>query len=152
MHSCLLCYHPCTSSSNGSRHFASRHFWSSLCQCGRMFLSRKPSAIPTSFSSMTQPLASPSYLLTDQDILQSQVKTTGTTETTFKVGELTSSYKLFDMGGQRSKRKKWTRVWYVCPSVLQLGPYDGSLSRIVCRMHWPCLTQCAIPGGFSRLL
>ena len=93
-------------------------------------------------------MASPSYLPTDQDILQSRVKTTGITETTFKVGELT--YKLFD--GQRSKWKKWTRVWYACPSVLQLGPYDGSLSRIVCRMHWPCLTQCAIPGGSSRFL
>ena len=47
----------------------------------------------------------PSYLPTDQDILRSRVKTTGITETTFKVGELT--YKLFDGGGQRSERKKW---------------------------------------------
>jgi len=50
-------------------------------------------------------MASPSYLPTDQDILRSRVKTTGITETTFKVGELT--YKLFDVGGQRSERKKW---------------------------------------------
>jgi len=50
-------------------------------------------------------MSSPSYLPTDRDILWSRVKTTGITETTFKVGELT--YKLFDVGGQRSERKKW---------------------------------------------
>ena len=55
------------------------------------------------FSAMDR-MASPSYLPTDQDILRSRVKTTGITETTFKVGELT--YKLFDVGGQRSERKK----------------------------------------------
>jgi guanine nucleotide-binding protein G(i) subunit alpha len=47
----------------------------------------------------------PPYLPTDQDILHSRVKITGITETTFKVGEL--SYKLFDVGGQRSEQKKW---------------------------------------------
>jgi guanine nucleotide-binding protein G(i) subunit alpha len=46
----------------------------------------------------------PSYLPTDQDILRSRIKTTGIT-TMFKVGELT--YKLFDVGGQQSERKKW---------------------------------------------
>ncbi|KAG6835009.1 hypothetical protein H0H93_005652 [Arthromyces matolae] len=50
-------------------------------------------------------MSAPNYLPTDQDILRSRVKTTGITETTFKVGELT--YKLFDVGGQRSERKKW---------------------------------------------
>jgi guanine nucleotide-binding protein G(i) subunit alpha len=49
-------------------------------------------------------MASPSYLPTDQDILQSQLKTTGITETTFKVGELT--YKLCDVDDQRSEQKK----------------------------------------------
>ena len=49
-------------------------------------------------------MASAGYLPTDQDILRSCVKTTGITETTFKVGDLT--YKLFDVGGQRSERKK----------------------------------------------
>ncbi|KAF7314520.1 G-protein alpha subunit [Mycena kentingensis (nom. inval.)] len=39
-------------------------------------------------------MAAPEYLPTDQDILRSRVKTTGITETTFKVGEL--MYKLFD--------------------------------------------------------
>jgi guanine nucleotide-binding protein G(i) subunit alpha len=45
------------------------------------------------------------YLPTDQDVLRSRVKTTGITETTFLIGELT--YRMFDVGGQRSERKKW---------------------------------------------
>ncbi|KAJ3385764.1 guanine nucleotide-binding protein subunit alpha [Lobulomyces angularis] len=50
-------------------------------------------------------ISQPNYLPTDQDVLRSRVKTTGITETTFHIGELT--YKLFDVGGQRSERKKW---------------------------------------------
>jgi hypothetical protein len=36
--------------------------------------------------------------------LRARVKTTGISETTFVIGDLT--YKLFDVGGQRSERKK----------------------------------------------
>jgi len=45
------------------------------------------------------------YLPTDMDILRCRVKTTGITETTFHIGDLI--YKLVDVGGQRSERKKW---------------------------------------------
>ena len=50
-------------------------------------------------------IASANFSPTDQDILRSRVKTTGITETNFRIGEL--NYKLFDVGGQRSERKKW---------------------------------------------
>jgi len=50
-------------------------------------------------------IGEPDYLPTDQDVLRSRVKTTGITETTFHIGELT--YRLYDVGGQRSERKKW---------------------------------------------
>jgi guanine nucleotide-binding protein subunit alpha len=50
-------------------------------------------------------IAQRDYLPTDQDVLRSRVKTTGITETTFIIGELT--YRMFDVGGQRSERKKW---------------------------------------------
>ncbi|KAI9348452.1 guanine nucleotide binding protein, alpha subunit [Zopfochytrium polystomum] len=50
-------------------------------------------------------IGAPDFLPTDQDVLRSRVKTTGITETTFHIGEL--SYRLFDVGGQRSERKKW---------------------------------------------
>jgi len=45
------------------------------------------------------------YNPTDQDVLRSRVKTTGITETAFHIGDLT--YRMFDVGGQRSERKKW---------------------------------------------
>jgi len=50
-------------------------------------------------------ISAPDYLPTDQDVLRSRVKTTGITESNFHIGDLT--YRMFDVGGQRSERKKW---------------------------------------------
>ncbi|CAJ0647956.1 6673_t:CDS:2 [Entrophospora sp. SA101] len=50
-------------------------------------------------------ISQPDYLPDDQDVLRSRVKTTGITETSFLINELT--YRMFDVGGQRSERKKW---------------------------------------------
>ena len=50
-------------------------------------------------------IAAPDYMPNDQDVLRSRVKTTGITETTFIIQDLT--YRMFDVGGQRSERKKW---------------------------------------------
>jgi guanine nucleotide-binding protein subunit alpha len=50
-------------------------------------------------------IGDPEFMPTDQDVLRSRVKTTGITETTFHIGELI--YRLLDVGGQRSERKKW---------------------------------------------
>lgn len=49
-------------------------------------------------------IAATNFTPTDQDILRARVKTTGISETSFVIGDLT--YKLFDVGGQRSERKK----------------------------------------------
>ncbi|KAK0462408.1 heterotrimeric G-protein alpha subunit, GPA1-like protein [Desarmillaria tabescens] len=73
-------------------------------------------------------MAGPGYMPTDQDILRSRVKTTGITETTFKVGELT--YKLFDVGGQRSERKKWIHCFENVTALVflvSLSEYDQML-------------------------
>ncbi|KAG8933848.1 guanine nucleotide-binding protein subunit alpha [Tulasnella sp. 418] len=73
-------------------------------------------------------IAAPGYMPTDQDILRSRVKTTGITETTFKVGELT--YKLFDVGGQRSERKKWIHCFENVTALVflvSLSEYDQML-------------------------
>ncbi|GBE80515.1 Guanine nucleotide-binding protein subunit alpha [Sparassis crispa] len=73
-------------------------------------------------------MAAPGYLPTDQDILRSRVKTTCITETTFKVGELT--YKLFDVGGQRSERKKWIHCFENVTALVflvSLSEYDQML-------------------------
>ncbi|KAG8685516.1 guanine nucleotide-binding protein subunit alpha [Ceratobasidium sp. 428] len=73
-------------------------------------------------------MASATYLPTDQDILRSRVKTTGITETNFRVGELT--YKLFDVGGQRSERKKWIHCFENVTALVflvSLSEYDQML-------------------------
>jgi len=73
-------------------------------------------------------MSGPGYMPTDQDILRSRVKTTGITETTFKVGELT--YKLFDVGGQRSERKKWIHCFENVTALVflvSLSEYDQML-------------------------
>ncbi len=50
-------------------------------------------------------LSSETYLPSDEDILRCRVTTTGITETNFTIGTMT--YKMVDIGGQRSERKKW---------------------------------------------
>jgi guanine nucleotide-binding protein G(i) subunit alpha len=73
-------------------------------------------------------MAQATYMPNDQDILRSRVKTTGITETTFKVGELT--YKLFDVGGQRSERKKWIHCFENVTALVflvSLSEYDQML-------------------------
>jgi guanine nucleotide-binding protein G(i) subunit alpha len=81
-------------------------------------------------------MSQPTYQPTDQDILRSRVKTTGITETTFQVGELT--YKLFDVGGQRSERKKWIHCFENVTALVflvSLSEYDQMLyedESVVC--------------------
>ncbi|BFZ61571.1 guanine nucleotide-binding protein subunit alpha [Saitoella coloradoensis] len=73
-------------------------------------------------------IAQPDYLPNDQDVLRSRVKTTGITETTFIIGELT--YRMFDVGGQRSERKKWIHCFENVTTILFLvaiSEYDQLL-------------------------
>ena len=72
----------------------------------------------------------PSYLPTEQDVLQSRVRTTGIVETSFKSGIVT--YQLFDVGGQRSERRKWLHCFDDVNAVLfvvALSGYDMTLSE-----------------------
>ncbi|XP_070601221.1 guanine nucleotide-binding protein G(t) subunit alpha-2 isoform X1 [Erythrolamprus reginae] len=50
-------------------------------------------------------ITAPNYLPNEQDVLRSRVKTTGIIETKFSVKDL--NFRMFDVGGQRSERKKW---------------------------------------------
>lgn len=63
------------------------------------------STYPKSFLDQVDRLFMAGYTPTDEDIIRSRVKTTGIAETIFKDGALT--YRMFDVGGQRSERKKW---------------------------------------------
>ncbi|ORX98903.1 heterotrimeric G-protein alpha subunit [Basidiobolus meristosporus CBS 931.73] len=73
-------------------------------------------------------IASPDYIPTDQDVLRSRVKTTGITETIFHVGDLT--YRMLDVGGQRSERKKWIHCFEnvtVIVFMVAISEYDQTL-------------------------
>ncbi|KAK6441684.1 hypothetical protein LTR95_002075 [Oleoguttula sp. CCFEE 5521] len=63
------------------------------------------------------------YLPTDQDILRARLRTTGISETRFDTGNLT--YLMFDVGGQRSERKKWIHVFDNVQVVLFLVAISG---------------------------
>lgn len=49
--------------------------------------------------------AQKNYKSTDQDILNGRIKTTGITETVFNIKD--TNFRMFDVGGQRSERRKW---------------------------------------------
>ncbi|CAB4397387.1 unnamed protein product [Rhizophagus irregularis] len=63
------------------------------------------------------------YIPTDQDILRCRMKTTGIVETLFHLGPLT--YRMFDVGGQRSERKKWIHCFEDVTAVLFLVAISG---------------------------
>ena len=63
------------------------------------------------------------FLPTDQDILRTRLRTTGISETIFELGNLT--YKMVDVGGQRSERKKWIHVFDNVQVVLFLVAISG---------------------------
>jgi len=73
-------------------------------------------------------IGTPDYVPSDQDILRSRVKTTGLTEERFQVGEL--EYVVFDVGGQRSERKKWIHCFEnvnVLIFLVAISEYDQTL-------------------------
>jgi guanine nucleotide-binding protein G(i) subunit alpha len=73
-------------------------------------------------------VSAPGYLPDDQDVLRSRVKTTGIVETTFHIGDLV--YRLYDVGGQRSERKKWIHCFENVTAIVflaSLSEYDQVL-------------------------
>ncbi|ORX93110.1 guanine nucleotide-binding protein alpha subunit [Basidiobolus meristosporus CBS 931.73] len=73
-------------------------------------------------------IGQPDYIPNDQDILRSRVKTTGITETSFVVGSVI--YRLLDVGGQRSERKKWIHCFEDVMAIIfmvAVSEYDQSL-------------------------
>ncbi|KAI9754944.1 MAG: G-Protein alpha subunit [Chaenotheca gracillima] len=63
------------------------------------------------------------YIPNDQDVLRSRLRTTGITETIFELGTLT--YRMFDVGGQRSERKKWIHCFENVNCLLFLVAVSG---------------------------
>lgn len=63
------------------------------------------------------------YVPNDQDLLRSRLRTTGITESVFDLGQLT--YRMFDVGGQRSERKKWIHCFENVHCLLFLVAISG---------------------------
>jgi guanine nucleotide-binding protein subunit alpha len=57
------------------------------------------------FFSRISKVLEPDYVPDENDVLRARTKTTGISETRFNMGQL--SIHMFDVGGQRSERKKW---------------------------------------------
>lgn len=109
------------------------------------------------------------FVPSDQDVLRSRLRTTGITETIFDLGALT--YRMFDVGGQRSERKKWIHCFENVNCLLFLvaiSGYDQCLvedkdgvcrfdrsmrvsmltsDRIRCKKHWCYGNQSQIRNG-----
>uniref|UniRef100_A0A674A819 Guanine nucleotide binding protein (G protein), alpha transducing activity polypeptide 1 n=1 Tax=Salmo trutta TaxID=8032 RepID=A0A674A819_SALTR len=83
-------------------------------------------------------LVQPGYIPTEQDMLRSRVKTTGIIETQFGLKDL--NFRMFDVGGQRSERKKWIHCFEGVTCIIfiaALSAYDMVLVEDdeVNRMH-----------------
>lgn len=75
-------------------------------------------------------LGSPDYIPTEQDVLRTRVKTTGIVETHFTFKDL--HFKMFDVGGQRSERKKWIHCFEGVTAIIfcvALSAYDLVLAE-----------------------
>ncbi|KNE63824.1 hypothetical protein AMAG_08894 [Allomyces macrogynus ATCC 38327] len=73
-------------------------------------------------------ITQPGYVPTDQDILRSRIKTTGIVETAFNIDNMV--YRMFDVGGQRSERKKWIHCFENVTAIVymaSLSEYDQKL-------------------------
>lgn len=80
-------------------------------------------ANPRSFCDDIERFWDKAYVPTDQDLLRSRLRTTGITETVFDLGQLT--YRMFDVGGQRSERKKWIHCFENVNCLLFLVAISG---------------------------
>ncbi|XP_072401826.1 guanine nucleotide-binding protein G(i) subunit alpha [Diabrotica undecimpunctata] len=75
-------------------------------------------------------ISNPTYVPSQQDVLRTRVKTTGIVETNFLFKGL--HFKMFDVGGQRSERKKWIHCFEGVTAIIfcvALSGYDLVLAE-----------------------
>ncbi|BHF79068.1 Guanine nucleotide binding protein (G protein), alpha [Sparganum proliferum] len=73
-------------------------------------------------------IGAPNYRPTEQDILRTRVKTTGIVEFRFQLRDL--NFRIFDVGGQRSERKKWIHCFEDVTAIIfcvAMSEYDQVL-------------------------
>ena len=97
----------------------------------RLSLYIVPKKLPFPFFSFLDDLdrlGAKDYQPTEQDILRTRVKTTGIVEVHFSFKNL--NFKLFDVGGQRSERKKWIHCFEDVTAIIfcvAMSEYDQVL-------------------------
>ena len=70
------------------------------------------------------------YVPTEQDVLRARVPTTGIVEYTFLIENIT--FRMVDVGGQRSERRKWIHCFENVTSIMflaALSEYDQVLAE-----------------------
>jgi len=75
-------------------------------------------------------ISKPDYVPNTDDVLRTRVKTTGIVEIKFKFKDL--NFNMFDVGGQRSERKKWIHCFEGVTSIIfcvALSAYDLVLAE-----------------------
>jgi guanine nucleotide-binding protein subunit alpha len=87
-------------------------------------------------------LFKPSYLPTNQDILRTRLRTTGICESLFNLGNYT--YRMVDVGGQRSERKKWIHAFDNVQAVLFVAAISGYDQVLVEDRHGVCSITVSI--------
>lgn len=65
----------------------------------------------------------PGWIPNDQDMLHARLRTTGITETFFEMGHLI--FRMMDVGGQRSERKKWIHCFEGVQCLLFMAALSG---------------------------
>eukprot|EP01101_Sappina_pedata_P012526 TRINITY_DN863_c0_g1_i1.p1 TRINITY_DN863_c0_g1~~TRINITY_DN863_c0_g1_i1.p1 ORF type:complete len:369 (+),score=162.47 TRINITY_DN863_c0_g1_i1:38-1108(+) len=79
------------------------------------------------FNDVTR-ISKPDYIPTDQDILRARSRTTGAAEIQFASQQV--NFRMVDVGGQRSERRKWMHCFEGVTSLLyfaSIGEYDLAL-------------------------
>ncbi len=75
-------------------------------------------------------IAAPNYVPTEDDVLRIRVKTTGIQEITFSTNDV--NFRMVDVGGQRSERKKWIHCFQDVTAVIfcvAMSEYDLKVKR-----------------------
>ncbi|KAK0418594.1 hypothetical protein QR680_013659 [Steinernema hermaphroditum] len=75
-------------------------------------------------------IAQPDYIPTQDDVLRTRVRTTGVVEYHFSYKDL--KFKMFDVGGQRSERKKWIHCFEGVTAIIfcvAMSEYDMVLAE-----------------------